>query len=261
MIGASQREGQAMELGLRGRNVIVTGGSRGIGRSTALAFARAGANVAICARGEDGVRKATAELGALGVKAFGAACDVADAAALGAFLDAAREALGSVHVLVNNTSGFGISDDEDGWRKGFDVDVMATVRACWKVAPMIAEAGGGAILHVSTISGLSPSLMNPPYGAMKAVLFQHVQTLAVKLARQKIRVNCVAPGSIEFPGGAWDAIKKNAPPVYESTVKRIPWRRHGTPEEVANAIVFLCSDAASWITGQTVVVDGGQLLG
>lgn len=250
-----------MELGLRGRNVIVTGGSRGIGRSTALAFAREGANVAICARGEEGVRNAEAELRATGVKAFGATCDVADPAALAGFLDAARDALGSVHVLINNASGFGISDDEDGWRKGFDVDVMATVRACWKVAPMIAEAGGGAILHVSTISGLSPSLMNPPYGALKAALFQHVQTLAVKLAKQKIRVNCVAPGSIEFPGGAWDAIKKNAPPLYESTVKRIPWRRHGTPEEVANAIVFLCSDAASWVTGQTLVVDGGQLLG
>lgn len=250
-----------MELGLRGRNVIVTGGSRGIGRSTALAFAREGAHVAICARGEEGVRKTEAELRDLGVKAFGAACDVADAAALDGFLDAAREALGSLHVLVNNTSGFGISDDEDGWRKGFEVDVMATVRACWKAAPMIAEAGGGAILHVSTISALQPALMNPPYGAMKAVLLQHVQTLAVKLARQKIRVNCVAPGSIEFPGGAWDMIKKNAPPVYEATVKRIPWRRHGTPEEVARAAVFLCSDAASWITGQTLVVDGGQLLG
>lgn len=250
-----------MDLGLQGKGVIVTGGSRGIGRATALAFARAGANVAICARGEDGVRAVESELRALGGKAFGAPCDVADAAALTGFLDAAREALGAVRVLVNNTSGFGVSDDEAGWRKGFDVDVMGTVRACWHVAPMIAEAGGGAILHISTISALQPSLMTPPYGAMKAVLLQHVQTLAVKLARQKIRVNCVAPGSIEFPGGTWEAIKQNAPPVYESTVKRIPWRRHGTPEEVANAVVFLCSDAASWITGQTLVVDGGQLLG
>lgn len=250
-----------MDLGLRDRNVIVTGASRGIGRATALAFAREGANLAICARGEEGVRQVEAELRRLGVECFGAACDVADADALGGFLDASRQALGSVHVLVNNTSGFGISDDEEGWRKGFDVDVMATVRACWKAAPMIAEAGGGAILHVSTISGLQASGMNPPYGAMKAVLFQHVQTLAVKLAKQKIRVNCVAPGSIEFPGGAWDMIKQNAPPVYDATVKRIPWRRHGTPEEVASAIVFLCSTAASWITGQTLVVDGGQLLG
>ena len=250
-----------MDLGLGGRNVIVTGASRGIGRAIALGFAREGANVAICARGEEGLRKAEAELRALGVKVFGAPCDVADAAALNGFLDQAREALGSVHVLVNNPSGFGISDDEEGWRKGFEVDVMGSVRACWKVAPMIAEAGGGAILHVSTISALGPSVMNPPYGAMKAVLGQHVQTLAVKLARQKIRVNCVAPGSIEFPGGTWDLIRQNAPQVYESTVKRIPWRRHGTREEVARAVVFLCSDAASWITGQTLVVDGGQLLG
>lgn len=249
-----------MELGLSGKGVVVTGGSRGIGRSTALAFAQEGAHVAICARSEETLRETEKQLQQAGGKVHAAVCDVADKEALPAFLDDARAALGGLHVLVNNASGFGTSDDEDGWRRGFEVDVMASVRACWKAAPLIAEDGGGAILHVSTISALQPAAMTPPYGALKAALIQHVQTLAVKLAREKIRVNAVAPGSIEFPGGTWEQIKKAAPQVYESTMKRIPWKRHGTPEEVARAVVFLASDAASWITGQTLVVDGGQVL-
>lgn len=250
-----------MDLGLAGKGVIITGGSRGIGRSTALAFAREGANVAICARSEESLRATEAELQGVGGKIHAAQCDVADADALASFIEGSAQALGAVHVLVNNASGFGIQDSEEGWTRSFEVDVMATVRASWKAAPLIAEAGGGSILHVSTISGLQAATMSPPYGALKAALMNHAQTLAVGLAPQRIRVNCVAPGSIEFEGGSWDQIKKAAPKIYESTVRRIPWKRHGAPEEVANAVVFLSSDAASWITGQTLVVDGGQLLG
>ena len=146
-----------MDLGLGGKGVIVTGASRGIGRSIALAFAREGASVAFCARGAAGLEKTAGELRALGGKVHAATCDIADKAALDAFLAGAKEALGAVHVLVNNASGFGVMDNEDGWAAGFGVDVMATVRATWKVAPWIAEAGGGSIVHISSISGLEPS--------------------------------------------------------------------------------------------------------
>lgn len=248
-----------MDLGLAGKGVIVTGGSRGIGRSTALAFAREGAKLAICARGAEALEKTAAELRALGGDVHASSCDVTDKASLEAFLEGARAALGAVHVLVNNVSGFGITDDEAGWAKGFAADVMGTVRATWKVVPWIEEAGGGAIVHVSSIEGIGAGVQ-APYGAMKAAILQHATTAARKLARKKIRVNCVAPGAIEFEGGAWDAIKKLNPKMYESTVNGVPWKRLGRPEEVASTIVFLCSDAASWVTGATVVVDGGQSL-
>jgi 3-oxoacyl-[acyl-carrier protein] reductase len=248
-----------MDLGLAGKGVIVTGGSKGIGRSTALAFAKEGAHVAICARGEEALERTAGELRALGAKVHAATCDLADKAALEAFLEGAHQALGAVHVLVNNASGFGITDNEQGWEAGYKIDVMATVRACWKVVPWIEAAGGGAIVNVSSVSGIGAGI-TVPYGAVKAAVISQSTSLAMTLASKKIRVNVIAPGAIEFPGGSWEAIKKANPKMYESTVRKVPWKRLGTPEEVANAVVFLASDAASWITGTTVVIDGGQIL-
>ncbi len=246
-----------MDLGLAGRNVVITGGSKGIGRATALAFADEGANVAICARSEGPLESTAKELESRGVRAYAAPCDVVDADALGGFLDAARDALGGVDVLVNNASGFGVSDDEAGWSAGFDVDVMASVRATWKVVPWMKEAGGGAVIHISSTSGLEAG-SPPAYAAVKAALMSHSKTLAINLAPQGIRVNTVAPGSIEFPGGMWETIKKVNEPAYEAIRTSIPFGRLGTAEEVAAAVVFLASAPASWITGVTLAVDGGQ---
>ncbi len=246
-----------MDLGLAGKSVVVTGGSKGIGRATALAFAAEGANVAICARGAEALEATAKEIEAKGVRAFAAACDVADGDSLGAFLDAAKEAQGGVQVLVNNASGFGVSDDEAGWAAGFNVDMMAAVRATWKVVPWMAEAGGGAVIHISSTSGLEAG-SPPAYAAVKAALMSHSKTLAINLAPQGIRVNTVAPGSIEFPGGMWEMIKKANPKAYGAIQQSIPFGRLGTPEEVAAAVVFLASAPASWVTGVTLSVDGGQ---
>ena len=248
-----------MDLGLAGKGVIVTGGSKGIGRSIALGFAKEGAHVAICARGEEALERTAGELRALGAKVHAATCDLADKAELDAFLDGAHQALGAVHVLINNASGFGIMDNEEGWEAGYKIDVMATVRACWKAVPWIESAGGGAIVNVSSVSGIGAGI-TVPYGAVKAAVISQSTSLAMTLASKKIRVNVIAPGAIEFPGGSWEAIKKANPKMYENTVRKVPWKRLGTPEEVANAVVFLASDAASWITGTTVVIDGGQIL-
>lgn len=243
----------------QGRKVLVAGGSRGIGRSVALAFAEAGANVAICARGAPALEAARAEIAARGVTAHATVCDLADGPAVRAWVEAAAGALGGIDVLVNNASGFGSTDDEVGWAASINVDLMAAVRASQAALPWL-ERAGGSIVHVSSIAGIAPSVRTPPYGAVKAALIQYTRTQAAAFAARRIRVNCVAPGSIEFPGGLWDERRRNQPALYEGTLKSIPFGRMGLPEEIARAILFLASDAASWVTGQTLVVDGGQML-
>ena len=246
-----------MQLDLTGKCAIVTGASRGIGRAIAHAFADEGAHVAICARGIGTLQETEAELREKGNKVYAQTCDVADADALDAFLENAKGALGRVDTLVNNASGFGVSDDENGWHTGFRVDMMASVRASWKVVPWLEESGGGSIIHIASTSGLEAG-SPPAYAAVKAALMSHSKTIAINLAPKGIRVNCVAPGSIEFPGGMWEQIKTAAPKQYETIRRSIPFGRLGTAEEVANAVVFLASGAASWVTGVTLSVDGGQ---
>jgi len=248
-----------MEISMRGRRLVVTGASRGIGRAIALTFARAGASVSICARGRKGVDDALSELRELGVGVHGAACDLADGEALRRYVDDAARALGGIDVLVNNASGFGRSDDEAGWAASIDVDLMASVRASHAALPHMPD--GGSIVHVSSISGLTASARTPPYGAVKAAMIQYTKTQAASLAARRIRVNCVAPGSIEFPGGVWDEASRNNPELYARILAGIPFGRMGRPEEVANVVLFLASDLASWVTGQTIAIDGAQMLG
>lgn len=246
-----------MDLGLRGKCAVVTGGSRGIGRAIALALANEGAHVAICARGEDALRNAERALRERDVTVAAEVCDVADPAALDAFLESARRAMGDVNILVNNASALAFTDDEQGWRSSLDIDLLAAVRGSRKVIPWMAAAGGGCIVHMSSGSGLEAG-SPPAYAAAKAALISHSKTLAVALAPKKIRVNVVAPGSIEFPGGLWDTVKQRNPAAYAGVVGTIPSGRLGTPEEVADAVVFLVSSRASWITGVCLGVDGGQ---
>jgi 3-oxoacyl-[acyl-carrier protein] reductase len=247
-----------MNLNLKNKNIIVTGGSRGIGRAIALAFADEGANVAICARGADTLARTRDEIAVRGVKAFAASCDVGDANALAQFLDEAHASLGGIDVLVNNPSGFGMSDDEAGWKAGFDVDMMAAVRATQQVTPWIASRGGGAIVHISSISGMEGTTRSIPYAAMKAAMISHSKSMALTLAPKNIRVNCVSPGSVEFPGGTWEERKLAGDPLYEAIRNGIPSKRLGRPEEIAAVVVFLASSQASWLTGANIPVDGGQ---
>lgn len=248
-----------MDLELQDRSCVVLGGSRGIGRAIALGLAAEGGNVAICARTEASLRDAEAAIMQKGVRAYAAACDLADPSALGRFLDAAREALGGVDVLVHNASALAVGPSLADWESSLKVDLMAAVHACDKVVPWMAEAGGGSILFVSSTSGLEADPM-PDYGytAAKAALIAYAKKLGILLAPQGIRVNAIAPGSTLFEGGIWATLKEQQPQVYEGVRASIPWGRLGTPEEVANVAVFLVSPRASWVAGETVSVDGGQ---
>ncbi len=250
-----------MGFDFTGKKVIVAGGSRGIGRSIALGFAKAGAAVSICARGADTLEATRAELAAFGGTAHAAPCDLSDGPAVVAYVAQAAEALDGIDVLVNNASGFGLSDDEAGWAAGINIDIMATVRAVHTALPHLEKAGkGGAIINISSISGMGSSSRGVPYGTVKAALNHYTRRLASTVARKGIRVNAIAPGSIEFPGGLWEERKQNAPDFYNMVLKGIPFGRMGLPEEIAHVALFLASPLASWVTGQIISVDGGQLL-
>jgi 3-oxoacyl-[acyl-carrier protein] reductase len=249
-----------MMAGFAGKRVLVAGGSKGIGRSVALGFARAGAAVSICARGAEALEATRAEIAACGVTAHAVSADLGVLADVTGWVEAAAAALGGIDVLVNNASGFGSRDTEEDWARGLNVDVMATVRASRAATPFLKQARG-SIVNVTSISGFRPSLRTPAYAAVKALLVNYTQSQAAAFAPDGVRVNAVAPGSIEFPGGSWEQRRSSDPALYNRILGSIPFGRLGTPEEVAEVALFLASDAARWVTGQTIIVDGGQMLG
>ncbi len=248
-----------MSFDFTGRKAIVCGGSRGIGRAIALGMAAAGADVSICARGAETLEATRQEIAAFGHTAHAASVDLGDGAAITTYIAEAASALGGVDVLVNNASAFGSADDEAAWVASLAIDMLAIVHATQAALPFL-TASKGSVVNTSSVSALRSAVRQPPYGAIKAAVIHYTNTQAAMYARSGIRVNGIAPGSIEFPGGVWDRRKTENPKLYGAVLNSIPFGRLGTPEEVANVAMFLASPLASWVTGQTIVVDGGQLL-
>jgi 3-oxoacyl-[acyl-carrier protein] reductase len=250
-----------MDLGLEGRNVLVTGGTKGIGRAIADLFAAEGANVAICARNATEVAAATASLASNGRKAFGAALDVADGAAVATWVSDAAEALGGIDIVVPNVSALAVAASPEAWQAGFQTDLMGSVRVVDAAMPWLEKSNAGSIVIISSVSGREVDFAAGPYGAFKAALIHYAQGLAYQLAAKNIRANTVSPGNTYFPGGVWEKIEKGNPELFAQSLALNPTGRMGTPQEVARAVVFLASPAATFITGTNLVVDGALTRG
>jgi 3-oxoacyl-[acyl-carrier protein] reductase len=251
-----------MNLELGGKIAIVTGSSRGIGRAIALALAAEGCRVVLCARTAATLDDAVAEARRRGGEATGVVCDVTTAAGVTALVDGARAAFGGVDLLVNNVGGSGARDfhdaDDADLAAALDRNLWPAFRCSRAVLPELRARGGGAIVMITSIWGKEGGGA-PSYNVAKAAEMSLAKAMARDLARDNIRVNAVAPGSILFPGGGWERRQKADPDGIAAFVAReLPFGRFGAPEEVADVVAFLCSARARWIHGATIVVDGGQ---
>ncbi|MGZ0016386.1 SDR family NAD(P)-dependent oxidoreductase [Yeosuana sp. AK3] len=246
-----------MNLNLKGKNAIVTGGSKGIGRSIALNLAEEGANVAICARGKAALRKAEKELLDKGVKVIALTCDVGNSEELHSFLNHVKAQFGTIDILINNVSALSLGDNYSDWETSINVDLLGSVNATRKVIPWMLEAGSGNILFISSGSGLEAG-SPPAYAAAKAAIISYSKTMAIQLAPKNIRVNTLAPGSVEFPDGLWELTKTQNSPLYNWALSSIPSGRLGTPDEIGKVATFIVSPCASWVVGTCLAVDGGQ---
>jgi NAD(P)-dependent dehydrogenase (short-subunit alcohol dehydrogenase family) len=249
-----------MDLHLNGTRVLVTGGTRGIGRAVVEAFLDEGAVVGFCARSAEEVAATQASLSHRGT-VTGSTVDVADGAALAAWVEQSADSLGGLDVVVANVSALAIPDTEENWELSLNVDVMHTVRLVKAAMPHLEKSQAAAIIAISSVSGRESDFASGPYGTAKTAIIGYVHGLAMQLAPQGIRANTVSPGNTYFEGGVWETIEGGDPDFFKAAVDLNPTGHMGTPEEVAAPVVFLASRVARRISGTNLVVDGALTRG
>ncbi len=250
-----------MDLGLQGLRALVTGGTRGIGRAIVEALAAEGAAVGFCARTDRDVTDTVELLTKRGSTAAGVVVDVADEASMQRWVADSAAELGGLDIVVANVSALAIPDDTANWRASFDVDMMGTVNLVKAAMPYLERSVAASIVTIGSVSGREIDFAAGPYGVFKAAIIHYTQGLAYQLAPKGIRANSVSPGNTYFPGGVWENIEQQNPELFAQAIALNPTGRMAKPEEIARAAVFLCSPAASFITGANLLVDGALTRG
>jgi 3-oxoacyl-[acyl-carrier protein] reductase len=250
-----------MDLELAGKVAIVTGSSRGIGRAIASRLGEEGADVVYCARGEEALTAAVAEAPGPG-RAHAVVADVSTNDGAAAVVSAAEEHFGGLDVVVNNVGGSGARTfddmDADDLAAVLDKNVVPALLVSRAALPALRARDGGVIAIVSSVFGREAG-GGPSYNLAKAAEISLAKSMARELAKDRIRVFSVAPGSVRFPGGSWDRRMQDDPEGTTAFVEReIPWGRFGTADEIADVVTFLVSPRSSWVVGACVPVDGGQ---
>ncbi|HWI60723.1 MAG TPA: SDR family oxidoreductase [Symbiobacteriaceae bacterium] len=259
-----------MQYGLAGKVALVTAASKGLGFATAMGLAKEGCDLVICSREEASISSAAAQIReATGRKVVALQADVSRAEEIEKVLAAAKQEFGGVDILISNTGGPPTGQfmdfDDAAWQKAFETLLMPAVRLTRGVIPFMRARGGGRIIYITSGAVKQPIPALVLSNSLRAAVTGMAKTVSMQVAKEKITVNCVAPGRIETDRIKWldnDAAARTgrtADAAKQVWVDQIPTGRYGTPAEFANAVLFLCSEGASFMTGSTLVVDGGQI--